>query len=122
MKFVRKPDRIYTIMDFADGEEIEFCGYPESPASKAAGYAYYKGKEGRSRLLRRDDIKMTNHEKIKSMSVGEMAEFLAMHIDHYRAPYEVKEIQQNSIDNSTGKGLTWIETFEKWLNSEVADE
>ena len=25
MKFIRNPNRIYTIMDFEDGEEIELC-------------------------------------------------------------------------------------------------
>lgn len=64
---------------------------------------------------------MTNYERIKNMSAEKLAKFLAMHIDHYRAPYEVKEIQQNSIDDRTGKGLTWIETFEKWLNAEVEE-
>ena len=34
MKFTRKPNRIYTIMDFEDGEEIEFAYYSFVPSSK----------------------------------------------------------------------------------------
>ena len=46
MKFVRNPNRIYTILDFDDGEEIEFSRYPESPSSKAKGYAFYVNEDG----------------------------------------------------------------------------
>lgn len=56
MKFVRKPNRIYTIMDFQDGEEIEFSRYPEQPSSKAQGLAFYKNKQGEERLLSADEI------------------------------------------------------------------
>ena len=57
MKFVRKPSRIYTIMDFEDGEEIEFAYYPSIPSSKAKGYAFYRSKkDGRTMLLTPDDL------------------------------------------------------------------
>lgn len=59
---------------------------------------------------------MTNYERIKNMSVEEMSKYLAMHIDHYRAPHEVKEIYQSNIDNNAVRGVTWIKAFEKWLN------
>ncbi len=65
---------------------------------------------------------MTNYERIKNMSVEELARFLAEHIDHYRAPYEVKEIYSNAIDNKTGKGVIWIEAFKRWLEREVTEE
>lgn len=61
---------------------------------------------------------MTNFERIKGMSVEELANFLAKHIDHYRAPFEVKEIYQNAIDNATGKGIIWVKAFEIWLEQE----
>ena len=50
-----------------------------------------------------------------------MAKWLAMHIDNYRAPYEVKEIYQNAIDIKTGKGVIWIEAFKRYLESEVSE-
>lgn len=64
---------------------------------------------------------MTNFEKIKQMSVDDLSKFLAKHIDHYRAPYDVKEIYQNAIDNKTGKGIIWIEAFKRWLESEAEE-
>ena len=65
---------------------------------------------------------MTNFERIKGMSVEEFSEFLAKHIDHYHAPYDVKQIYQNAIDNKTGKGIIWIEAFKRWLESETDNE
>lgn len=62
---------------------------------------------------------MTNFKKIKRMSVDDLSFFLAKHIDHYRAPYDVKEIYQDAIDNKTGKGIIWIEAFKRWLESEA---
>lgn len=56
MKFVRNPNRIYTILDFDDGEEIEFSRYPESPSSKAKGYAFYVNKDGDEKLLEPDEV------------------------------------------------------------------
>ena len=56
MKFVRKPNRIYTILDFDDGEEIEFSRYHESPSSKAKGYAFYVNKDGVEKLLEPDEV------------------------------------------------------------------
>lgn len=64
---------------------------------------------------------MTNYERIKNMSVEEMAKWLAIHIDDYRAPYDVKEIYRNAIDAETGKGVIWIEAFKQWLESEVSE-
>ncbi len=61
----------------------------------------------------------TNFDLINAMRVEELARFLAEHIDHYRAPYDVKEIYANAIDNKTGKGVIWIEAFKRWLESEV---
>ena len=58
-------------------------------------------------------------DRIRNMSVDELAKWLAMHIDHYKAPYEVKEIYANAIDNKTGKGVIWIEAFKRYLESEV---
>lgn len=61
MKFVRKPSRIYTIMDFEDGEEIEFAYYPFVPSSKAKGYAFYRSKkDDRTMLLTPDDVEHCN--------------------------------------------------------------
>ena len=56
MKFVRNQNRIYTILDFDDGEEIEFSRYPESPSSKVKGYAFYVNKDGVEKLLEPDEV------------------------------------------------------------------
>ena len=57
MKFIRKPNRIYTIMDFEDGEEIEFAYYSFVPSSKAKGYEFWRSKvDGRTMLLTPDDV------------------------------------------------------------------
>lgn len=64
---------------------------------------------------------MTNYDRIKDMSVEEMARWLATHIDNYRAPDEVKEIYRNAIDVKTGKGVIWIEAFKQWLEREVSE-
>ena len=64
---------------------------------------------------------MTNYERIKQMSVEEMADFLATHIGHYEAPYTVKDIYRNAIDDKTGKGIIWIDAFKLWLEREVEE-
>ena len=57
MKFIRKPNRIYTIMDFEYGEEIEFAYYSFVPSSKAKGYEFWRSKvDGRTMLLTPDDV------------------------------------------------------------------
>lgn len=64
----------------------------------------------------------TNFDRLQNMTIDELARFLAAHIDHYRAPYEVKEIYANAIDNKTGKGIIWIEAFKRWLESEAGEK
>ena len=57
MKFIRKPNRIYTIMDFEDGEEIEFAYYPDKPIAVAKGYEIWRSNvDGRTMLLIPDDV------------------------------------------------------------------
>jgi hypothetical protein len=57
MKFVKDPNRIYTIMDFEDGEEIEFAYYPDKPSAVAKGYGHWRSKvDGRTMLLTREDM------------------------------------------------------------------
>ena len=64
---------------------------------------------------------MTNYDRIKAMNADELAKWLAMHIDNYKAPYEVREIYCNAIDAKTGKGVIWIEAFKQWLEQEVSE-
>ena len=64
---------------------------------------------------------MTNYDRIKQMSVEEMANFLAIHIGNYEAPYAVKDIYRNAIDDKTGKGVIWIDAFKQWLESEATE-
>lgn len=64
---------------------------------------------------------MTNYDRIKQMSIEEMAKWLAVHIGHYEAPHAVKEIYRNAIDVKTGKGVIWIEAFKQWLEQEVEE-
>ena len=57
LKFVSDPNRIYTIMDFEDGEEIEFAYHPDKPSAIAKGYEIWRSKiDGRTNLLTPDDI------------------------------------------------------------------
>ena len=64
---------------------------------------------------------MTNYDKIQTMSIDELAKWLAMHIDNYRAPYDVKEIYYDAINPKTGKGIIWIDAFKQWLEQEVSE-
>ena len=58
MKFVRNPNEIYTIMDFEEGEEIEFAYLPDKPSAVAYGYEIWRSKvDGRTRLLTQEEIK-----------------------------------------------------------------
>lgn len=50
-KYKRCPDRIYTAIDFQDGEEIEFLWNCGKPSACAIGNAFYKGKNGLSHLV-----------------------------------------------------------------------
>lgn len=57
MKYKKDPDRIYTMMDFDDGEEIEFAYPPSHPSARVGGYEFYKSKkDGRTILLSPNDI------------------------------------------------------------------
>jgi len=55
-KYKRSPTRIYTIMDFDDGEEIEFYGMCEKPSSCAFGYAEYVSEDKGIRLIEIGEI------------------------------------------------------------------
>lgn len=62
MKYVRDPNRIYTIMDFEDGEKIEFAYYPAHPQSYAKSHVFYRSKkDGRTMLLTKEDLERCNH-------------------------------------------------------------
>lgn len=63
-KFKRNENTIYTIMDFADGEEIEFYGMCEKPSSCALGYADYMSEDKGIRLTKIDDLLPTGAEII----------------------------------------------------------
>lgn len=66
MKFVRDPNRIYAIMDFEDGEEIEFSYYPSHPQSYAKGYVFYKSKkDGHTMLLTKEDLERCTQQNEK---------------------------------------------------------
>lgn len=64
---------------------------------------------------------MSNYDRVKGMNIEELAKWLAIHIDNYKAPYGVKEIYRNAIDATTGKGVIWIEAFKQWLEQEVSE-
>lgn len=50
-KYKRTANRIYTIMDFMDGEIIFFQGLTGTPISSAAGYANYFSERNGVRLV-----------------------------------------------------------------------
>ena len=54
-KYIRRANRIYSIMDFKDGESLTYYGNSLSPESDAEGYRYYKGESG-IRLVHWRDI------------------------------------------------------------------
>ena len=77
-RFKRKPNRIYTALDFEDKEEIEFAYFPEHPNSKAKGYAFYKNSKGETRLCEQDEIEKvceTNFDRITE-SVESLAKMI----------------------------------------------
>jgi len=55
-KYVRHENRIYSIMDFDDGEEISFAWGCGKPSSCALGYACYYSPAERYRLVDIKDI------------------------------------------------------------------
>lgn len=57
MKFKRDLNKIYTIMDFEDDEEIEFAYLTSHPPARVSGYEFYESKkDGRTMLLSPNDI------------------------------------------------------------------
>lgn len=61
-KYKRNPNRIYTIMDFEDGEKIKFFSYPDKPSSKAEGYGWFSNSEGYTRLLHFNEVEENKEE------------------------------------------------------------
>ena len=56
-RFLRKPNRIYNIMDFEDGEIIYFHDRTAKPSSNAFGYALHeKNRWNEIRLVHIDDL------------------------------------------------------------------
>jgi hypothetical protein len=60
-KFVRNPNRIYSIMDFEDGEILEFEDFPGNSVAIANGYGMFKGKED-TRLVNFDEVEEISQE------------------------------------------------------------
>lgn len=56
-EYVRHPDRIYTIMDFQDGEVLTFHNCTEKPSSNAAGYALYENRDGFVRMVNINELR-----------------------------------------------------------------
>lgn len=115
-RFKRKPNRIYTALDFEDKEEIEFAYFPEHPNSKAKGYAFYKNSKGETRLCEQDEIEKvceTNFDRITE-SVEALAENLV----------ESHLTDWGTTLHRAGNGKlcdTWEEAFQltiEWLQKE----
>ena len=110
-KYVRNPNRIYTITDFQDGEILLFYDYPEKPNALASGHYKFQGKDD-IRLLHISEVKELSYEEIKSEAVKEFAERLKekseiVHLfsvrtgDHYMVDIDdidslVKEMGENN--------------------------
>lgn len=62
-KFVRNPNRIYSVMDFQDGEILRFYDYADKPSSRSKGYYRFQGK---------DDIRLANINEVKELSYSEI--------------------------------------------------
>ena len=55
--YIRHPNRIYSSMDFEDGEKIFYYGKHIKPSSNAKGYRWYRNVHGLTRLVHWTDIK-----------------------------------------------------------------
>lgn len=55
--FIRHPNRLYSTMDFEDGEKITYYSKHIKPSANAKGYRWYRGEHGRTRLVHWTDIK-----------------------------------------------------------------
>ena len=74
-KYMRNPNRIYTIMDFQDGEILRFYDYPEQPNALASGHYKFQGKND-IRLIHISEVKELSYEEIKVEAYKEFAEEL----------------------------------------------
>jgi len=70
VKFKRRKNRIYTIMDFDDGEEIELFSSAGVPSSCAAGYAMYMSNDKGIRLTHINDLEDISCDENKSSAQG----------------------------------------------------
>jgi hypothetical protein len=57
-KYKRDSNRIYTSIDFQDGEEIEFLWNCEHPSACSIGNAFYRGKDGLSHLINIKELEL----------------------------------------------------------------
>lgn len=55
--YVRRPSRLYTISDFADGEYVRYLCACESRSATAKGYAWYIDINGNSRMIHISDVR-----------------------------------------------------------------
>lgn len=55
-KYKRHKCRIYFVTDFKDGEELEYYGKVEKPASNAKGYRWYKNSQGKIKVVHYNDL------------------------------------------------------------------
>ena len=72
-KYVRNPNRIYTIMDFKDGEILRFYDYPEQPNALASEHYKFQGKND-IRLIHISEVKDLSYEEIKAEAYKECIE------------------------------------------------
>ncbi len=95
-KYVRNPNRIYTIMDFQDGEILRFYDYPERPNALASGYYKFQGKND-IRLLHISEVKELSYEEIKTEAYKEFAEKLKKDFNDKSSVYD--KFVSHKVDN-----------------------
>ena len=108
-KYKHNPNRIYFITDFEDNEIVEFAYDCEKPSAKSQGYAYYRNKDGITKLCAKDDLIPfeTNFDKITS-SVENLAEFFDKYFE-CKCSGGFTECKPN---------LYCIDCFKEWLEQE----
>jgi hypothetical protein len=57
-QYIRQSNKVYSIMDFNDGEKVSFAWMCEKPSSNAAGYATYYSPRNGFRLINIEELKL----------------------------------------------------------------
>lgn len=100
-KFVRNPNRIYSVADFRNDEILKFFDYPEKPNALAQGYYNFKNKDD-IRLLHISEVKELSYAEVKSEIIKEFTEKLKERIGFNCDLIDVYEHIDNIVKEMVG--------------------